>query len=39
VRHLEVDGRVVVVELAHVDEELVARLADREDVEAVQWQN
>jgi putative Mg2+ transporter-C (MgtC) family protein len=38
VRHLEVDGRVVVVELAHVDEELVARLADREDVEAVQWQ-
>lgn len=39
VRHLEVDGRVVVVELERVDEELVARLADREDVEAVQWQH
>jgi putative Mg2+ transporter-C (MgtC) family protein len=36
-RYFEIDGRVVVVELQRVDEDLVAGLADRDDVEAVQW--
>jgi hypothetical protein len=37
IRHFEVDGRTVVLELEEVDERLVASLADRDDVEAVQW--
>jgi putative Mg2+ transporter-C (MgtC) family protein len=36
-KHFEIDGRTVVVELEQVDERLVAQLADRDDVEAVQW--
>jgi putative Mg2+ transporter-C (MgtC) family protein len=36
-RHFELDGRTVVVELDHVDESLIAAVADRDDVEAVQW--
>ncbi|HZT90688.1 MAG TPA: MgtC/SapB family protein [Gaiellaceae bacterium] len=36
-RHLSVDGRTVQVELEEVDEALVASLADRDDVEAVEW--
>jgi putative Mg2+ transporter-C (MgtC) family protein len=36
-RHFEVDGRTVVLELEEVDEKLVASLVDRDDVEAVQW--
>jgi putative Mg2+ transporter-C (MgtC) family protein len=36
-RHFELDGRTVVVELEHVDESVIATLADRDDVEAVQW--
>lgn len=36
-RHFEIDGRVATVELAHVDEHLVAALADLDAVEAVQW--
>jgi putative Mg2+ transporter-C (MgtC) family protein len=36
-RHFEIDGRTVVLELDEVDEALVASLADRDDVEAVQW--
>jgi putative Mg2+ transporter-C (MgtC) family protein len=38
VRHFEIDGRTVVLQLRKVDEHLVASLADRDDVEAVQWQ-
>jgi putative Mg2+ transporter-C (MgtC) family protein len=38
ITHFAVDGRTVIVELDHVDEELVARVADREGVEAVQWE-
>jgi putative Mg2+ transporter-C (MgtC) family protein len=37
VRELSVDGRTVMVELNQVDEGLVAQLADRDDVESVQW--
>jgi putative Mg2+ transporter-C (MgtC) family protein len=36
-RHFEIDGRVIVAELRDVDESIVASLADRDDVEAVQW--
>jgi putative Mg2+ transporter-C (MgtC) family protein len=38
VEHFEVDGRTVVLQLSRVDAGVVARLADRDDVEAVQWQ-
>jgi putative Mg2+ transporter-C (MgtC) family protein len=36
-RRLAVDGRTIVAELESVDEDVVARLADRDDVEAVEW--
>jgi putative Mg2+ transporter-C (MgtC) family protein len=37
IRHLEIEGRTMVLELQKVDEQLIASLADRDDVEAVQW--
>jgi putative Mg2+ transporter-C (MgtC) family protein len=39
VRHFEIDGRTMVLQLDHVDQRFVAQLADRDDVEAVQWRS
>lgn len=38
ITHLEVDGRTVMLQLNEVDDAFVARLADRSDVQAVQWE-
>jgi len=37
VQHFEIDGRTMVLQLDQADEKFVAKLADRDDVEAVQW--